>query len=299
MTNPRSSLAREGRALAKGVAFLSPWIIGFSVFIAIPLGMSFYNSFCHYTMLRRTDAGLDNYRDLAIDPVFWKVLRNTIIYAATALPLGLIFSLGVAMLLNSKVRGVSIYRTLVFLPSLIPIVASAMLWMWLFNAKLGLVNTALRAIGITDPPGWLVDEHWAMPALVLMSLWGVGNTVVIFLAGLQDVPRELYEAAEIDGASLMRKAWHVTIPFISPVIFFNLVMAIIGTFQIFAAPFIITQGGPARATYFFTMYLYDNAFNYVKMGYASAMAWVQFIVVLILTGIALWSSKHWVHYHGK
>src|SRR5437762_10248784 len=181
-------------------------------------------------------------------------MRNTAVYGLMALPTGMLAALGVAILLNSRIRGVSIYRTIVFLPSLVPAVASAMLWLWLFNTKLGLINIALRAIGIADPPAWLDSVHWAMPALVLMSFWGIGNTVVIYLAGLQDVPRELYEAADIDGASPIHKIWHVTLPSISPVIFFNLIMGLIGTLQIFATPFIIMPGGkPARSTYFFTM----------------------------------------------
>jgi multiple sugar transport system permease protein len=149
---------------------------------------------------------------------------------------------------------------------------------------------------VNDPPGWLTDVHWALPALVLMSFWGVGNTVVIFLAGLQDVPRELYEAAQLDGASPRQSLWHVTLPSLSPVIFFNLIVGIIATLQVFTLPFIMTQGGPARATYFYTMYLYDNAFQYLKMGYASAMAWIQLLIVLALTALAFWTSRRWVHY---
>jgi multiple sugar transport system permease protein len=216
-----------------------------------------------------------------------------------ALPLGMLVALGSAMLLNAKISGVAIYRTIVFLPSLVPTVAAAMVWLWLFNAELGLINSALLALGVDNPPGWLTTKTWAMPALVLMSLWGVGNTVVIYLAGLQDVPRELYEAANIDGASSLRQVWHVTLPSISPVIFFNLIMGIIGTLQVFAIPYIMTSGGPDRATYFYTMYLYDNAFRYLKMGYASAMAWVQLLIVLGLTALAAWTAKHWVHYQGR
>ena len=295
-----SSMKRQLRATIKGWAFLSPWLIGFVAFTLAPIGLSLYYSFCRYSLLQPPlFRGMENYRTLVGDPVFWKVMANTAIYSLMALPMGMLAALSVAMLLNSKIRGMAIYRTIVFLPSLVPQVASAMLWLWLFNAKLGLVNTFLRAIGISNPPGWLTDVHWAMPALVLMSFWGIGNTVVIYLAGLQDVPRELYEAAEIDGASQARKIWHVTLPYISPVIFFNLIMAIIGTLQIFATPFILTGGGPARSTYFFTMYLYDNAFSYLKMGYASAMAWVQLLLVLALTGLAAWSSRRWVHYQGK
>ena len=284
----------------RGMAFLSPWLIGFFAFTLIPIVMSLYYSFCDYSLLQPPlFKGLQNYRLLFRDPVFWKVLINTAIYAAMALPLGLIAALGMAMLLNLKIRGQSIYSTIIFLPSLVPAAASAMLWLWLFNAKLGLINVVLRAVGFVNTPGWLTDVHWAMPALVLMSVWGIGNTVIIFLAGLQDVPRELYEAASIDGATALRRAWHVTLPMISPIIFFNLVIGIIGTLQVFVLPFIMTQGGPARSTYFYTMYLYDNAFSYLKMGYANAMAWVQLLIVLALTALAAWSSKRWVHYQGN
>lgn len=293
-------LRHEAWALGRGLAFLSPWLIGFLAFTIVPVALSLYYSFCHYSLLQAPlFKGLDNYRNLARDPVFWKVLGNTGIYALMALPLGMLVALGLAMLLNSKIRGVSIYRTIIFLPSLVPTVASAMLWLWLFNARLGLINVVLRGLGVANPPGWLTDVHWAMPALVLMSFWGLGNMVVIYLAGLQDVPRELYEAASIDGASTLRKVWHVTLPAISPVIFFNLILAIIGTLQVFAVPLILTAGGPARSTYFYTMYLYDSAFSYLKMGYASAMAWVQLLIVLALTALAALSSRRWVHYQGK
>jgi multiple sugar transport system permease protein len=282
------------------MAFLSPWIVGFLAFTFIPVVLSLYYSFCDYSLLQSpVFRGGENYRQLFSDPVFFKALRNTFYYAAMALPLGLIAALTVALLLNAKIYGQSVYRTIVFLPSLVPAVASAMIWLWLFNNKLGLINLALRAIGVDEPPGWLSDVHWAMPALALMSVWGVGNTVVIYLAGLQDVPTELCEAAELDGAGTFGKIWHVTLPCISPVIFFNLVMAIIGTLQMFGTPYIMTSGGPERATYVFTMYLYDNAFRYLKMGQASAMAWIQLLIVMALTGIAMWTSKHWVHHQGR
>lgn len=285
--------------MAVGYAFLSPWIVGFLAFTLLPVGLSFYYSLCDYTLLQSpVFIGLENYSDLARDEVFWRSLFNTFYYAAMALPGGLLVSLGLAMLLNVKVPGQAVWRTIIFLPSLVPVVASAMLWMWLFNAKLGLINALLAKLGI-EGPGWLTDPSWAMPALALMSLWGVGHAVVIYLAGLQDVPRELYEAAEIDGAGVWRRVWNVTLPMLSPVIFFNLVMAIIGTLQVFDVPYIMTGGGPARATYFVTMYLYDNAFNYLQMGYASAMAWIMLLIVLALTGIAFWSSSRWVHYQGK
>jgi multiple sugar transport system permease protein len=281
------------------MAFLSPWLIGLFVFTLVPIALSLYYSFCDFTLLQPPlFKGLANYRHLANDPIFWKVVGNTAVYALMALPFGLLMALAAAMLLNLKISGQSIYRTIIFLPSLVPTAASAMLWLWLFNAKLGLINVVLRGLGIVNAPGWLTDARWAMPALVLMSFWGIGNTVIIFLAGLQNVPRELYEAADIDGATTFDRIWHVTLPFISPVIFFNLIIGIIVTLQIFAVPFIMTQGGPARSTYFYTMYLYDNAFSYLKMGYANAIAWVQLLIVLILTALAAWSSKRWVHYEG-
>jgi len=293
-------LHSETRAVLRGLAFLSPWLVGFFVFTLVPIALSLYYSFCDYSLLQPPlYKGLANYNFLIHDPVFWQVMRNTAVYSVLALPLGMLVALGAAMLLNIKIRGQTLYRTLIFLPSLVPTVASAMLWLWLFNAKLGLINVGLRALGVANPPGWLTDARWSMPALVLMSFWAVGNTVIIYLAGLQDVPRELYEAASIDGASPARKIWHVTLPSISPVIFFNLIMGIIGSLQIYAVPFILTQGGPARSTYFYTMYLYDNGFNYLKMGYASAMAWVQLLIVLALTALAAWSSKKWVHYSGN
>ena len=243
--------------------------------------------------------GLNNYQALFGDPIFWKCVRVTVYYASLTLPLGMIFAFVLALLLNMKMRGQTIFRTIIFIPSLVPVVASAMVWLWLFNPKLGLINIVLTHLGMTNPPGWLGDSRWAIPALVIMTLWGVGNTVIIYLAGLQDVPRELYEAADLDGASPLGRIWHVTIPCISPVIFFNLIMAIIGCTQVFITPYIMTQGGPERSTYFYTFFLYDNGFTFVNMGVASAMAWLQLLFILALTALAFWSSKHWVHYQGK
>jgi multiple sugar transport system permease protein len=289
----------ERRDLARGLAFISPWIVGFLAFTLLPVVLSLYYSFCDFSLLQSPAwIGTENYRELFADELFWLSLRNTAYYAAMALPAGLIISLALALLLNAPIRNQAVYRTIIFLPSLVPIVASAMLWLWLFNPQLGLFNTLLAHVGL-DGPGWLASPGWAMPSLAFMSLWGVGHTVVIYLAGLQDVPKDLYEAAEIDGAGVWRRVWHVTIPMISPVIFFNLVMAIIGTMQVFAVPYIMTGGGPAPATYFFTMYLYDNAFVFLRMGYASAMAWIQLLIILSLTGLAFWSSRRWVHYQGR
>jgi len=325
----------ERKDLFKGLAFLSPWILGFIAFTALPVGLCLYYSFCDYSLLKPPMfRGFENYQTLFADKdIFWNSLEVTGYYAALSIPLGLILSLALALLLNVKTPGQTIYRTIIFLPSLVPAVAAAMLWLWLLNPKLGAVNILLsklgdnfvahaliyatRKVGIVyllrkahvislmhklgfdHTPGWYADVHWAMPSLVLMSLWGVGNTVIIYLAGLQDVPRELYEAADLDGAGTVGKILNVTIPCISPVIFFNLIMAIIGAMQVFTNAMIITQGGPVRATNFYTMAVYDKAFNTLKMGEASAMAWIQLLIILALTALAFWTSKHWVHYQGK
>lgn len=293
------ALRTEANNLPKGLAFISPWIFGFCLFTVTPIVLSLYWSFCRYSLLKPAAfRGLANYRQIMRDADFWSSLGNTLYYASMALPAGMIVSLGLALLLNQKIKGQAVYRTLIFLPSLVPIVASALLWMWIFNARYGLLNELLASIGIAGP-GWLTNAHWAMPSLALMSLWSTGHTVVIYLAGLQDVPAELYESAEIDGATAWDRLWHVTIPMISPVIFFNLIMAIIGTFNVFAMPYIMTGGGPAHATYFYAMYLYDNAFVFLRMGYASALAWIQLFIVLALTVLAFATARRWVHYQGR
>jgi multiple sugar transport system permease protein len=292
-------MSRELRQFGKGMAFISPWLFGFLVFTLLPIVLSFYFSLCKFDMLQPPHfVGVRNYLDLLNDEVFWKAIRNTAYYTAMVLPGGLMVSLGLALLLNVDIPGRAIWRTVIFMPSLVPIVSSAMIWMWLLNPRLGLLNVLLHAAHLPGPP-WLSDPRWAMPALALMSFWGVGNAVVIYLAGLQDVPVELYEAAELDGAGVAGRVWHVTLPLLSPVIFFNLVMAIIGTLQVFDIPYIMTNGGPARSTYFLSMYLYDSAFVYLQMGPAAAMAWIMLLMVLALTGLAFWTSRRWVHYQGN
>jgi multiple sugar transport system permease protein len=292
-------MTRERRRnLFKGLAFVSPWIVGFVVFTAIPIGLSFYYSFCDYSLTRPSRGplwiGLDNYNQMIHDTVFWKSLGNTLYYASMALPAGLLVSLGLALMLNTNIRGQTIYRTIIFLPSLVPTIASAMIWLWMFNPGEGLFNFLLNSAHLPTPD-WL-GERLAMASLAMMSVWSVGNTVVIYLAGLQDVPRELLEAAEIDGAGPWRRLFAVTLPVLTPVIFFNLIIAIIGTFSILIVPYIMTLGGPNKATYFYTMFNYDEAFRYLHMGYASALAWVQLAITMALTGLAFLSARKWVHY---
>jgi len=288
---------RRSRQLA-GLLWTAPWWLGFLFFLAVPMGMSLYLSFCDYPLLQPpVFTGAQNYRHLAVDPVFHKVLGNTFIYAAGAIPLGTLVAVLLAVLLNRRVRGQGLFRTCIFVPTVVPVVATAVLWLWALNEQYGLLNQALGVVGIGGP-AWLASPGWAMSSLILVSLWGVGSPVVIYLAGLQDVPEELYEAARLDGASPVRQFWHVTLPGISPVILFNVIIAIIGTWQIFALPYVMSNPGPERGTYFYTMYLYDNAYRFLKMGYASAMAWIQLLIILALTGLVFWVSRRMVHYRG-
>lgn len=279
-----------------GLLWISPWALGFIIFMAIPIGLSLSYSLTDFPLLEPPlFVGLENYRALLTDAVFAKALWNTAIYCLLFIPAASVLSLLIAAALNQKLRGLWVYRTAVFIPSLVPIVAAAMIWLWLFNADQGLINIALRAVGI-EGPNWLGDRRWALPALALMALWNIGQPVVIYLAALQDVPESLYEAASIDGMGPWRKLLHVTMPMISPVILFNVIIMTINTLQFFAVPYIMTEGGPDRATYLFTHYLYDNAFVFRKMGYACAIAWVQFILVLALTGAMFLASRRLVHY---
>ncbi len=294
---------REWRDMGVGLLFISPWIIGFLFFVVYPVGVSIYYSFCDYDVLQSPVwIGMLNYQDMARDPVFWKALTNTIYFAAVSLPLGLVISLLVAVLLNQKIQCRSLFRTIYFLPSLIPVVASAMIWLWILNGEFGLLNFALAKLGVPDAflPNWLTDQHWTKPSIILMCLWGVGGSMVIYLAALQDVPRSLYESADIDGASPFMKFFNITIPLISPVIYFNLIMGIIGSLQVFAQPFIMFGGGGTnRSALFYAVYLYQNAFDYNQMGYACAMAWILFILILFLTWLATKGTRKHIYYAGE
>jgi multiple sugar transport system permease protein len=288
----------EKGELRWGIFFILPWLLGLIIFTAYPIVMSFYYSFTDYSIVQEPFwVGLDNYKTLIrIDAIFWKSLENTFYMLGLGLPLSLIAGLLLAILLNMKVKGMAIHRTIFYLPSILPEVATAILWVWLFNPQYGLVNAILSWFGINGP-GWLADPAWAKPALILMGLWGVGGGMIIYLASLQDVPQELYEAAELDGARGWQKMVHITLPMISPVIFFNLIMGIIGTFQFSVQTFVATGGGPAYSTMFYGLYLYYNAFQWWKMGYASAMAWILFLITLLMTILIFKTSAGWVYYH--
>jgi multiple sugar transport system permease protein len=288
------------RNLRNGLLFISPWLAGFLCFTLFPFVASLYFSFCDYDILSPPHwIGLANYRELVTDdPYFAKALYNTLYYTVFAVPIGILFSVAIALLLNMKVVAVPAYRTIYYLPSIVPIVATSVLWMWLLNPQYGLVNAALGALRLPEP-GWISDPDWSKPSLVLMSIWGVGGSIVIYLAGLQDVPVELYEAAEIDGAGPWQRVRFVTLPMLSPVIFFNLVMGLIGSMQYFTQAYVMTQGGPVDSTLFYSLYLFRRAFTYLDMGYASAMAWLLFIFIMVLTVFTFKTASRWVHYAGE
>jgi multiple sugar transport system permease protein len=283
-----------------GYLFISPWLIGFLVFTLWPFLQSIYLSFTRYNIV--TDpkwVGTANYRMLLTqDELFWKSAWVTVKYAMIAVPLGVVAGVALALLLNINVKGIAIFRTIFYLPSIVPTVATSVLFIWLLNPNIGLINRLLGLVGIHGP-SWLNTAPWAFYSLVMMALWGVGGSMVIYLAGLKDVPVHLYEAATIDGAGVFRRMRHITLPMLTPVIFFNLIMGIIGAFQTFTQAYVITPGGgPQDSTYFYSLYLYNRAWKYLDMGYASAMAWMLFLVIVILTGIVFRTQRRWVHYSG-
>jgi len=288
----------RGREALTFYLFITPWIIGFVLFIVGPIIASLGLSFTDYDiMLPPALVGLGNYQEIFADPLFYTSLYNTFYIVILAVPLSMMAAFGLAMLLNQKVGMMAGYRTAYFIPSIVPAVASAALWLYLLQPKWGLVNGFLESFGIPGP-GWLASEVWAKPAIILILIWGAGGTMIIYLAGLQDIPVSLYEAAEIDGANDWAKFRNVTLPLMTPVIFFTLILGIIATFQIFSQIFVLTDGmgGPQNSTLVYVMYLYRNAFNFFRMGYASAMAWILFILIATFTFIQWKLQKRWVFY---
>ncbi len=283
-----------------GYLFISPWLVGFLTFTLWPFLQSIYLSFTRYNIVSPPKwVGTANYQMLLTqDELFWKSAWVTVKYAAVAVPLSVVAGVCLALLLNANVKGITVFRTIFYLPSIVPTVASSVLFIWLLNPNIGLINQILKLFGIHGP-SWINTAPWAFYSLVFMALWGVGGSMVIYLAGLKDIPVHLYEAATIDGANSIKKLRHITLPMMTPVIFFNLVMGIIGAFQTFTQAYIITPGGgPEDSTYFYSLYLYNRAWKYLDMGYASAMAWMLFLVIIIMTGIVFRSQKRWVHYGG-
>jgi multiple sugar transport system permease protein len=276
--------------------FISPWIIGFLVFTAGPMLASIAISFMRWELLSPPEfVGLNNWKAMFEDELFWQSLKVTTIYTVFNVPVALTFAFLLALLMNVRVRGISFFRTLYYLPSLVSGVAVAMLWMWILNPKFGLINWLLSLVGIAGPE-WIYSKTWVIPSFVMMNLWGVGTSMVIFLAGLQSVPGELYEAAELDGAGSLRKLWNVTIPIVSPVILFNLIIGMINSFQVFTQAYVMTGGGPGNASLFYVLYLYRNAFQYFQMGYASALAWVLFVIIAFFTYLVFRTSRERVFY---
>ena len=278
-----------------GILFAVPWLLQFVLFIVLPFAASFWLSLTDY---RFRDfprmIWLENYVDLASDEVFLKSIFNTLYYTVFHVPGVMIISFFIAILLNQKVQGMPLFRTLFYLPTVTAGVATAMLWLVILQPS-GILNQALGLVGIPGPR-WLTSTQWAMPGLIIMSFWTVGTTMILYLAGLQGIPHHLYEAASIDGAGHLRKLWHVTIPMMTPTIFLTLVLGIIGSWQVFTQALILTGGGPANATLFVLLYLYRKAFLIFQMGYASAIAWVLFVIILIFTLIQFVLARRWVYY---
>ncbi len=301
----------EKRELTAGLVFISPWLVGFLALSVYPILASCWFSLCDYSVLADpVYIGTENYSELWHDEVFWQALRNTLVFAAVSIPLSTALAIGLAVLLNQPVPGRGVFRTIFFLPSLVPAIALAILWQWMLNGPVGLVNNLLRqpldlinrlAGTSLQPPDWLNDPSWAMWGLVITGLWGAGNAMVIYLAGLQEIPAELYEAAEMDGANSWQRFMHVTLPLLTPVIFFNVIMGLIGSLQTFAVPYILTNGGdgPGRSLLFLATYIYQSAFDYWNMGYASALALVLFVLILVLTWIVVRFGEKRVHYAGR
>jgi len=294
----------QGLSLARREALtfyllISPWLLGLLLFVMGPMIVSLFISFTRWDLLTPARfVGLQNYEKMFTrDPLFWQSLKVTAIYTLVYVPLELVGGLVLALLMNQKLRFLGVFRTIYYLPSVLPGVAFIVLWMWILNPDVGLINTLLSYVGIQGPR-WLADPQWALPALLMMSLWGLGRSMVIYLASLQGIPEHLYEAAAIDGAGRWQAFWKITLPMLTPTIFFNLVLSIISTFQTFTSAFVATDGGPLDSTLFYVLYLFRQAFQFFNMGYASALAWILFLIILVLTLLVVRSADRWVYYEG-
>jgi len=288
----------EQRRLVTGLLFISPWLIGFLAFKIYPILASFYYGFTYYDIVRAPRwLGLENYRELLIDRQFRMAIGNTGFYALLAVPSSLVVAYLLAYLLNRSLYGRSVLRTVFYLPTIVPTVSSAMLWLWIMDTRLGLINTTLASLGLHGIP-WLSHPRWSKPSLVLINLWYMGNTMVIFLAALQDVPQALYDAAKVDGTRWWQQLVHVTVPLTTPAILFALITGLISASQTFSFPYILTGGGPVNSTLFYALYLFRTAFVYLRMGYASAMAWILFIIIVFFTYLVFKTSGRWVFYGG-
>jgi multiple sugar transport system permease protein len=302
-TTRRRWTRRSVREAVEGYLYISPWLIGFLTLTLGPMVASLYFSFTRYSIIRSPSwIGLDNYARAFTgqDRLFYSSLLRTGRFALYYVPTGVLLSLFLAMALNQRLRGTTIYRTIFYLPTLTPAAASTLLWSWLLNPEVGPVNYLINRAGL-NAPRWLASPDWALPTIVMIAIWGTvgGSRMIVFLAGLQGVPQELYDAASIDGGNAWHRFWHVTLPMVSPVIFFNLILGAIGAFRVFTFAFMATGGGPAYATWFYMLHLYKTAFQSLNMGYASALAWILFLIVLSLTVLQFVLARQWVFYSGE
>ena len=284
------------RNIVDGYICILPWIIGFLGFTAGPIVFSLWVSFNHYDVLSPPKfAGIDNYINMVNDELFWQSLKVTTIYVLGAVPTGVVAGYALALLLNQKVIGLSVWRTAFYMPAVVPGLAAAYLFAWMFNSDIGLINGALRMIGIQGPQ-WFGSREWVLPAFMLMHIWAAGGGLILYLAALQGVPTTLYDAAVVDGANAWQKFWNVTLPLTSPVVFFVFLTGMIGSFQVFTAGYIVTGGGPANASLFYVLYLYRSGWQHFEMGYAASLAWVLFLIIMLLTLLSLRVSQRMVYY---
>lgn len=296
----RRGLGRQRRREALwGVLCVAPAVLGFLLWQLGPIVASLLIAFTDWNIAGTPEwIGGANFREMFTqDPLFWTSLRVTAVYTLGSVPLGIALAFALALLLNQKIVGLPVFRTIFYLPSIVPVIASSVLWLWLFNPDFGLLNAALEGLGLPRS-GWIYSETMVLPSLILMSLWGVGPMMIIFLAGLQGVPKQLYEAVDVDGGTGLHKLWHITLPMVTPTILFNLILSIIGTMQTFTQAYITTGGGPNNASLFYVLYLYRKAFQESEMGYASALAWVLFVIIAVLSFFVLRTSGRWVYYEG-
>jgi multiple sugar transport system permease protein len=292
-------LSKKTRDTAAFFLFASPWLVGFILLTVVPMLSSLFISFTKWNVLSPPKwAGLGNYSTMINDPLFYKSLQVTFVYTFFSVPINIILSIFVALLLNNKISGMRVFRTIFYLPAVVSGVVVSLVWLWMFNPEFGILNNLLKLIGIQGPK-WVYDENWAIPSLILMSLWNVGGNIVIYLAALQNIPTEYYEAAHIDGAGWWARFFYITIPGISSVLVFTIMTGIISSLQTFTSSFIMTQGGPNHATLFYAYYIYNNAFVWGKMGLASSLAWVLFIIILVITIVFVRLSNGLVHYDAK
>ncbi|MCP4167727.1 MAG: sugar ABC transporter permease [Chloroflexi bacterium] len=297
MASWRGMSPRARREAIDGYISIAPWLIGFLLFTLGPILASFYISFTQWTLIRPPEwVGLSNYeRMFTRDPLFWQAIKVTITFVVLTLPLQIILGLALSLMLNLKVRGMNLFRTIFYIPAVISGVAVSLMFIWLLQPDTGVINTLLEGIGVKGP-AWFWDPNWALPSVALMSLWAVGGGAVIYLAGLQNIPPHLYEAAQIDGANTWHRFWKITLPLLTPTLFFQLIVTMIGAFKVFTEAFVITKGGPLKATYFYLFYFYEEAFQNFNMGYASALALILMLIILVATVLVNFTSKRWVYY---